>query len=191
MASSFKVTACLSPSLLLSFCHANSLLAVESRHCHGRREGIYFSHFTMSCQHARDARFESQAHCLQQSLKTPSNESLCTLHFNLIIIVSFSYQGNYSTGTSNSGFLSKYRVQCTYWLQTPALAEVMSDAWSLGWCKMSWSRSGYILIDWYPLQISCYSTSIVLLCSRWSSVKNAPLHSIKSYSHCCNRAFLH
>lgn len=101
----FKVTACVSLSLYISFCYANSLSVVESG-------TVIIVQWAPSMQN-NSSLFEDIS----------SNESLCTLHLNLIIIVSFSYHDNYSTETSNTVFLSKHSA--VYILQTSLMADVV------------------------------------------------------------------
>lgn len=104
---------------------------------------------------------QKATHCLKQSLITPSNESLCTLDFNLIIIVSIHKQGNYSTETSNSGFLSKHlqcsvhtysRLQC--WLMLCPMVEVRGVArwvWEPIRAYFNWSALDIL----NPVQVFC------------------------------------
>lgn len=127
MASSLTVTAHVSLSVFI-FVYTNLLSAVDLLTVM-EDKGVFFSFYSEVSACPMYCIWEA-AHCFNYSLKTPLNESFCTLHFNLIITLSFHNHGNYSPDTSNSGFLSKY-LQCsvdTFILQTALSADFMSCA---------------------------------------------------------------
>lgn len=108
MASSFKVTAGVSHSLLIYLSVMVTRSLQQTQALSWKTRGDLFFHILQWAPSMPGIGIWKAAHCLKQSLITPLKWKPLTLDFNLIIIVSFHEQGNYSTETSNSGFLSKY-----------------------------------------------------------------------------------
>lgn len=141
----------LSPSLplgiYLSIMLTGSLWRSQTLSRRTRQEGVYFS----LLQWAPWCTPSESSSLFETVPETPWNERLRALLFNLIIFVSFSYQGNYSRGISTTSFLHKHCVLCSHSWYYPAalscsISGVKKELVLLKCCLNL--RSNHFMRDW-------------------------------------------
>lgn len=169
MASSFKVTAGVSHSLLIYLSVMVTRSLQQTQALSWKTRGDLFFHILQWAPSMPGIGIWKAAHCLKQSLITPLKWKPLTLDFNLIIIVSFHEQGNYSTETSNSGFLSKYLQWLMRLVWFPVLP-VRQSLKRLVFMRTNWTSICYNEKFWQnkkePVSATCADDNVIniILC---------------------------